>query len=197
VKIKFNGNGSTSGSVADIAAKIGSTWTCPACGYARTDYEFEGYWTDSSDGSGNKYYPGTSYGAPSQQLTLYAKWKATVSRGTYVVLAATETSPGCSKLTGMDNDIDRIRAKLPSSIPSANIIELRNSSCTTENIKKHLEIGKNYELLIYLFSDHGGTSDNGVMCTYDGRFKSADFYSIVSQSKGRVFAIFACCHAED
>ena len=197
VKISFNGNGSTSGSVSDVNAKIGGTWTCPSCSYKRTDYEFEGYWTTSPDGSGAKYYPGSSYSTPSAALILYAAWKETVVKGTYVVLASTETSPGCSKLTGMINDVSRVKAMLPSSIPASNIIELKNSQCTTANIKNHLEIGKDYELLIYLFSDHGSAKDNGAMCTYDGRFKSADFYDIVSRSKGRVFAIFACCHAED
>ena len=197
VSVSFNGNGSTSGSTSAVSTKIGQQWTCPSCGYSRSDHTFEGYWASSSDGSGTKYYPGTVYDAPLENLTLYAVWKATYKAGTYVVLASTETSPGCSKLTGMTNDINRVRNMLPSSVPSANIIELANSQCTTANIKKYLEIGKDYEFLIYLFSDHGGTGDNGVMCTYDGRFKSADFYDIVSRAKGRVFAIFACCHAED
>ena len=108
--------------MSDINAKIKGTWTCPYCGYKRTDYEFEGYWTTSPDGSGAKYYPGSSYSTPSAALILYAAWKETVVKGTYVVLASTETSPGCNKLTGMINDVSRVKAMLPSSIPASNII---------------------------------------------------------------------------
>lgn len=111
---------------------------------------------------------------------MYAVWEMKKTHDTYVVLAATETSPGCAKLNGMHKDADRIKSLLPSDIPDSNIIVLKNSDCTTENLKKHLEIGKDYKLLVYLFSDHGSSKNNGDMCTYNGRFNSADFYKIVS-----------------
>ena len=194
--VRFDGNGHTGGIQPDIFVSAGSKWKCPSCDFTRTGWSFSGSWNTKADGKGSTYTPGQMYDCPSTNIILYATWKD-VKSGTYVVLAATQTSPGCNTLRGMDNDIDRVKALLPSSIPESNIIELRNSSCTTANIKKHLNIGKQYELLIYMFSDHGSSKDNGAMCTYDGRFKSEDFYSIVSQAKGRVFAIFACCHAED
>lgn len=66
---------------------------------------------------------------------------------------------------------------------------------------------KNNDLTIFFFSGHGGSdpigdvageSDgrNEYICLYNGYMLDNDIWNIVSQSKGRVFMIFDCCHSQ-
>ena len=56
--VSFNGNGSTSGQMAEMKVKKGEEVTLPANEFTRTDYVFTG-WNTKADGSG-KGYPSNS-----------------------------------------------------------------------------------------------------------------------------------------
>lgn len=66
---------------------------------------------------------------------------------------------------------------------------------------------KNNDLTIFFFSGHGGSDPigdvtgetdgkNEYICLYNGYMLDNEIWNIVSQSKGRVFMIFDCCHSE-
>ncbi|MBE7090585.1 MAG: hypothetical protein E7363_01565 [Clostridiales bacterium] len=73
--LKFNGNGATSGSMANMQIKTNATATLTANGFARPGYTFMG-WATSASGSvayanGATYTMGTN-----SEYTLYAVWQA-------------------------------------------------------------------------------------------------------------------------
>ncbi|MBO7318550.1 MAG: InlB B-repeat-containing protein, partial [Clostridia bacterium] len=75
--IKFNGNGSTSGSTASMSMTYDVAKNLTANGFAKTGYHFSG-WNTKADGSGTSYYNQqsvknltTTNGAT---ITLYAQW---------------------------------------------------------------------------------------------------------------------------
>ncbi len=78
-KIAFNGNGSTSGSMATKSVTYGKSFTLPSNAFARTGYTFNG-WNTKKDGSGTNYANGASVSnltaTNGATVTLYAKWKA-------------------------------------------------------------------------------------------------------------------------
>ena len=66
---------------------------------------------------------------------------------------------------------------------------------------------QNNDLTIFFYSGHGGSDPigdvsnetdgrNEYLCLYDTYMLDNEIWSIVSQSKGRVFMIFDCCHSE-
>ena len=73
-KVKFNGNGKTSGSTGEVTCTYGSDCTLTANGFKKTGYKFSG-WATSADGS--KVYDDKEKVknlASSGTVTLYAKW---------------------------------------------------------------------------------------------------------------------------
>lgn len=70
----FNGNGATSGSVANIAPYYTKTYAFPSNAYQKTGYYFTG-WNTKADGTGTTYQPGATSPAVKGNATYYAKWE--------------------------------------------------------------------------------------------------------------------------
>jgi uncharacterized repeat protein (TIGR02543 family) len=78
-KVKFNGNGSTSGSMKSKTMTYDTAYTLTANAYKRTGYTFAG-WNTKADGSGTTYKNKASVqnltSTNGKSVTLYAQWTA-------------------------------------------------------------------------------------------------------------------------
>lgn len=84
-KVKFNGNGSTSGSMDTQTITYGSGTKLTANAFKRKGYSFNG-WNTKADGSGTSYSnkaDGSTLLEKSGTITLYAQWKKTKYTITY------------------------------------------------------------------------------------------------------------------
>lgn len=97
--IRFDGNGSSSGSMADRPMTCGVAMTLPANAYNRDGYTFAG-WSTSPDGSGTLYSDKQSIEdlAVSGTSILYAQWKVNAAMSgdgstTITATTATTTTP--------------------------------------------------------------------------------------------------------
>ena len=74
--VRFDANGGT-GTMADMACKVGTTYSLTANTFTRSGYIFTG-WNTATDGSGNAYTDGQSIRnlseTPGDIVTLYAQW---------------------------------------------------------------------------------------------------------------------------
>lgn len=70
--VSFNGNGSTSGQMAEMKVKKGEEVTLPANEFTRTDYVFAG-WNTQADGSGTGYAD-KAKASFDDNTVLYAQW---------------------------------------------------------------------------------------------------------------------------
>lgn len=106
---------------------------------------------------------------------------------------------GNNELKGMTNDSDRFESLLNGF--SSSIEKIKNRDATISNVKNKLQAyvdnSHDDELFIFHFSGHGGGGSNGKshMCLYDGNLQDSEFWEIIQNIKGRVMAIFCCCHA--
>ena len=99
--IKFNGNGSTSGSIATVKnRKYGSKYTLPSNTYKKKGYTFAG-WNTKADGSGkdyaNKAVVSNLSKTNGKTVTLYAQWKKTKYTITYHLNGGKNSSKNPSK----------------------------------------------------------------------------------------------------
>ena len=199
-EIHFNGNAAKAGDIDDIACLINSSWTCPYFSYVDGEMKYECQsFNTKADGTGDSYEPGTSYPCPSSDLTLYATNYKSFKKGIYVVLAPVSNakigSRSLTPLTGFGNDATRLTDMINASTASSNIAEikdLRDSKGTKKAILNAIEEGCEHELLITYIGDHGG---EGYVCVADGKIAAKTYYNAVAKAKGRVFSIFAVCHA--
>ena len=102
-KVKFNGNGSTSGSMDAQTITYGSGTKLTANAFKRKGYSFNG-WNTKADGSGTSYSnkaDGSTLLEKSGTITLYAKWKKTKYTITYKLNGGTNNSanPDSYKIT--------------------------------------------------------------------------------------------------
>lgn len=78
-KVRYNGNGATSGTMTDSAHVYDTTKVLTKNAYARTGYTFTG-WNTKADGKGTAYVDGDSVknltASKDGVVTLYAQWKA-------------------------------------------------------------------------------------------------------------------------
>ena len=78
-KIRFNGNGSTVGSMADMTCKYGQSYNITANAFKKTGYIFNG-WNTKADGSGTAYKNKAEIknlsAVNGKVITLYARWKS-------------------------------------------------------------------------------------------------------------------------
>ncbi|MBR4575087.1 MAG: InlB B-repeat-containing protein [Lachnospiraceae bacterium] len=78
-KVRFNGNGSTSGSMSDMTCKCNQSYELTVNSYKRTGYIFNG-WNTKADGSGTSYKNRASIlnlaVKSGKTITLYARWRA-------------------------------------------------------------------------------------------------------------------------
>ena len=85
-KVRYNGNGATSGTMTDSAHVYDTTKVLTRNAYARTGYTFTG-WNTKSDGKGTAYSDGASVKNLTANkdgvVTLYAQWKANSYTLTY------------------------------------------------------------------------------------------------------------------
>lgn len=76
--VKFDGNGSTSGSMTDVACKYDESFNLTENKFIRNNYEFIG-WNTKKDGSGQDYKDKESVKNLTDEdngtVTLYAQWK--------------------------------------------------------------------------------------------------------------------------
>ena len=76
--VKFDGNGSTSGNMADVTCKYDESFNLTENKFVRNDYEFIG-WNTEKDGSGQDYKDKESVKNLTDEdngtVTLYAQWK--------------------------------------------------------------------------------------------------------------------------
>ena len=199
-EIHFNGNAAKAGDIDDITCLINSSWTCPYFSYVDGEMKYECQsFNTKADGTGDSYEPGTSYPCPSSDLTLYATNYKSFKKGIYVVLAPVSNakigSRSLTPLTGFGNDATRLTDMINASTASSNIAEikdLRDSKGTKKAILNAIEEGCEHELLITYIGDHGG---EGYVCVADGKIAAKTYYNAVAKAKGRVFSIFAVCHA--
>lgn len=76
--VHYDGNGGDASNIADMQCKLNVAYQITSEVPARDGYIFSGYWTDNTDGSGNKYVAGSSFSnlaAVGQTKTLYAQWQ--------------------------------------------------------------------------------------------------------------------------
>lgn len=85
-KVRYNGNGATSGTMTDSAHVYDTTKVLTRNAYARTGYTFTG-WNTKHDGKGTAYADGASVKNLTSNkdgvVTLYAQWKANSYTLTY------------------------------------------------------------------------------------------------------------------
>ena len=76
--VHYDGNGGDASNIADMQCKLNVAYQITSEVPARDGYIFSGYWTDNTDGSGNKYAAGSSFSnlaTVGQTKTLYAQWQ--------------------------------------------------------------------------------------------------------------------------
>ena len=77
-RVKYVGNGATSGTMKDITCKYGATYSVKSNAYKRTGYTFTG-WNTKKDGSGKAYKAGTEFknlrANDGSVACFYAQWK--------------------------------------------------------------------------------------------------------------------------
>lgn len=99
-KVRYNGNGATSGTMTDSAHVYDTAKVLTRNAYARTGYTFTG-WNTKSDGKGTAYADGASVKNLTANkdgvVTLYAQWKANSYTLTYDANGGT-VSPSSKKL---------------------------------------------------------------------------------------------------
>lgn len=99
-KVRYNGNGATSGTMSDSAHVYDTAKVLTRNAYARTGYTFTG-WNTKSDGKGTAYADGASVKNLTANkdgvVTLYAQWKANSYILTYDANGGT-VSPSSKKL---------------------------------------------------------------------------------------------------
>ena len=99
-KVRYNGNGATSGTMTDSAHAYDTSKVLTRNAYARTGYTFTG-WNTKSDGKGTAYADGASVKNLTANkdgvVTLYAQWKANRYTLTYDANGGT-VSPSSKKL---------------------------------------------------------------------------------------------------
>jgi uncharacterized repeat protein (TIGR02543 family) len=93
LKVTYNANGATSGSVPTDATSYTSGATVTVKGnsgnLAKTGYTFAG-WNTKADGTGTTYAAGTGTFTISSNTTLYAKWTANTYTVTWIVDGVTK-----------------------------------------------------------------------------------------------------------
>ena len=94
--VTFDGNGSTSGSVAPQTSNVPTGLSANA--FARTGYTFAG-WTTAASGTGDSYLNGAKYSFASN-VTLYAQWKANTLTVTFDSNNGTPISGVSTTVTG-------------------------------------------------------------------------------------------------
>lgn len=102
--VHFDGNGSTSGSTADVSGS--GTVTLASNGFARTNYTFVG-WNTQADGKGTAYAASSSaidLAKPGKTITLYAQWKSNVELAQEKVDAAHAKIRSAIEAKGGDYD---------------------------------------------------------------------------------------------
>ena len=99
-KVRYNGNGATSGTMTDSAHVYDTAKALTKNAYARTGYTFTG-WNTKSDGKGTAYADGASIknltATKDGVVTLYAQWKVNSYTLTYDANGGT-VSPSSKKL---------------------------------------------------------------------------------------------------
>lgn len=99
-KVRYNGNGATSGTMTDSSHVYDTSKVLTRNAYARTGYTFTG-WNTKSDGKGTAYADGASVKNLTANkggvVTLYAQWKANSYTLTYDANGGT-VSPSSKKL---------------------------------------------------------------------------------------------------
>lgn len=99
-KVRYNGNGATSGTMTDSAHVYDTSKVLTRNAYARTGYTFTG-WNTKSDGKGTAYADGASIknltATKDGVVTLYAQWKVNSYTLTYDANGGT-VSPSSKKL---------------------------------------------------------------------------------------------------
>lgn len=95
-KIVFNGNGSTSGSMATQLVKPNTTVVLKKNVYAKTGYQFAG-WNTKADGTGTTYSDGQSiknlFKTCGVGITLYAQWKLPTYKINYFNMGGATNNP--------------------------------------------------------------------------------------------------------
>jgi len=93
ITVTYDGNGNSSGSAPSDASTyaIGNTVTVlgNTGALARTSYSFVA-WATLADGSGFNYAPGATFTIGSNNVTLYAKWAAQITRSWIGISGATD-----------------------------------------------------------------------------------------------------------
>ncbi len=110
-RVTYNGNGSTSGTMASQTVYSGYPVTIPNNAFSRTGYEFTG-WNTKADGTGTSYSSGQTF-KPSSDMTLYAQWNQVIFNITVA------TVPGGSATTSLASYMESSSAQTASLSQSA------------------------------------------------------------------------------
>lgn len=131
------------------------------------------------------------------------------STNTCAVIVGMENSRFAGACPGAGYDAERMYKLL--SQYAANVVLFRDGNATKANVVNALKsaITKAKDgLVIFYYSGHGGSEpfpDTGIeetdgcdefLCLYDTWMRDNEIWSIISQSKSRVFLIFDCCHSQ-
>lgn len=131
------------------------------------------------------------------------------STNTYVVVVGMENSKFAGDCPGAGYDADRMYKLLSAYTP--NIVLFRDSNATKANVTAALSkaiANANDGLVIFCYSGHGGSEPfyntgkeevdgkDEFLCLYDTYMRDNEIWNIISQSRGRVFMIYDCCHSQ-
>ena len=131
------------------------------------------------------------------------------STNTYAVVVGMENSQFAGSCPGAGYDADRLYKLISCYTP--NIVLYKDSKATRATVvsalKKAVEqAGEG--LVIFCYSGHGGSDpfpNTGIeetdgkdeyLCLWDTYMRDNEIWSIISQSKGRIFLYFDCCHSQ-
>lgn len=90
-----------------------------------------------------------------------------------------------------------------------NIVLLQDEAATKDKVISELKNVVTNDLAVIFYSGHGGSynfndeksklEEDGTdefLCLYDDYLRDDDIWDIISQSSGRIFLIFDCCHSQ-
>ena len=130
------------------------------------------------------------------------------STNTYAVVVGMENSGFAGACPGAGYDADRMY-KLLSSY-TQNIVLFRDSNATKANVASALSKAienANDGLVIFFYSGHDGSDpfpNTGIeetdgkdeyLCLWDTYMRDNEIWAVISQSKGRIFMMYDCCHS--
>lgn len=128
---------------------------------------------------------------------------------TAIVITGVENSPRWGNCSGALTDCDTFQKIISKAADNFSVTVLRDEQATVKNWKEAVAKAVQKPLAIIFYSGHGGsdtthklgTGENeadGIdefLCLYDKPLIDDEVWNLISQSTGKVFLVFDCCHS--